>query len=334
MGWMSEYGLDIRVWDVSHGNAAFVRAGKKNVVLDCGANTGNPEFSPARWIRSKKFGINTIHYMIISHPHHDHIEDLDQFEEFDLKPKIFQRPKKASPIIEEKLEEARDENDDEYIEDANYYLELDNYSETPDVLPSNPDWVGIERSGRGYRTDGGTNRGITFHSFGTRDPSLGSDNWETLNNLSKVTIINAFGFKFVSTGDLLDDGIEAIMEKPSAMDAIENAEVLMAPHHGREESFVKEFVEHVNPTLVIFSDKGGVDNTANDKYRELTEGDYVYHEGEDHQVGPRYVLTTRNDGRIRIRANNKEDWKVSIYGTNYASDKARSRRYNRVGKYN
>lgn len=326
---MSSHALDVRIWDVEHGGAAFIRAGNKNVVIDCGANG---DFSPIRWISGPRYGINTLHYLVISHPHQDHIEDLDNVDEYDLRPNIVNRPKKATSLVEEQLEEAREEGDDEYVEDAEYYLNvLDEYSGDPDPPPSDPAWVNESiGSSSALRTDGG-DRGVTFHNYSTRDPTLGSDNFEKLNNLSKVTLINSFGFKVVFTGDLLPEGIDEIMDDTSAMNDIEDAHVLIAPHHGREGSYVEDFVDHINPELVVFSDKGGVENTATDEYRSHATG-YPVLDEESGDTETRYVLTTRNDGRIRIQASNDETWEASTYGRAYTEAKAQTRRYRNIGR--
>jgi len=262
----------------------------------------------------------------------DHIEDLDNVDEYDLKPNIVNRPKKATSLVEEQLEEAREEGDDEYVEDAEYYLNvLDEYSGDPDPPPSDPAWVSESiDSSSALRTDGG-DRGVTFHNYSTRDRTLGSDNFEKLNNLSKVTLINSFGFKVVFTGDLLPAGIDEIMDDTSAMNDIKDAHVLIAPHHGREGSYVEDFVDHINPELVVFSDKGGVENTATEEYRSHATG-YPVLDEESGDTETRYVLTTRNDGRIRIQSSNDETWEASTYGRAYAEAKAQTRRYRNIGR--
>lgn len=327
---MSNNVLDVRIWDVSHGSAAYMRAGNKDVVLDCGANK-NPQFSPLRWLTHSYYGLSTIDYLIISHPHKDHIEDLDTMKELGLKGNdlILQRPKQATELVEENLEEARDRGDEEFIEDAEYYLNvLDEFDNTPDVLPSEPQWaLDLDRNSR-VRADGGIPyQGVTFHTWGT-GKFIGSDNYEKLNNLSRMTVTDAFGFRMVSAGDLLTGGIKEIKNKPQAMNVIMNADVLIAPHHGRESSFDREFVEHINPDLVVFSDKNA-ENTVSGKYGKIANGKWVSYEytrgGET-----RKVVSTNSDGRVRIQANNENDWSVSVSGRGYTSNKANSRRYQEV----
>lgn len=333
MGRRSQHSLDIRIWDVAHGSAAFIQAGRKNIILDCGAND---KFSPARWISGSKYGINTIHYMIISHPHHDHIEDLDMVDRYELKPKIINRPKKASDLVKEKLAEARQEGDEEYIEDAEYYLMLDEYSGTPDPKPSDPSWAYNGEALDRLRADGGTRPGPTFHNYSARDPSIGSSRYERLNNLSKVTVIDCFDFNFVSTGDLLKQGINELVDNNSkAMEMVEDADVLVAPHHGRESSFVPEFVEHISPRLVVISEESSTpdeDYTVPEKYRVRASGMPVKNENTGN-VRDRRVVTTRSDGRIRIQASNADTWEVSVSGTAYAQSVALTKRYRRIGQY-
>lgn len=324
----SNYALDVRIWDVAHGSAAYMRAGNKDVILDCGASS---EFSPLKWMSSSYYGLTEPDYLIISHPHKDHIADLDMFKELDLNNSdlIFQRPKKATELVEENLEVARERDDEEFIEDAEYYLNvLDEFSTDPDIYPSDPTWAGYGEAPSNIRADGGvTDRGVTIHNYSTGE-IIGNDNYEKLNNLSRVTVVNSFGFTMVSMGDLLPSGIEEIKEDSGAMSAIEDAEVLIAPHHGRDSSYDSELVSHVNPDLVVFSDKSA-ENTVSGKYGNLTNGKLVLDEQED-EMRFRKVVSTNNDGRIRIQANDDNDWDVKIYGRNYANSKASTKRYQKA----
>lgn len=240
-----------------------------------------------------------------------------------MRPSIIQRPKKAAEIIEEKLEEEKaksdSDRDDAYIEDAEIYLELNEYSGTPDPLPSEPEWVGVERDS-GFRTDGGTDRGVTFHNHSAPSGLIGSDDFDKLNNLSKATIANCFGFKYVTVGDLLEAGIKDLMDHRDAMDAMEDANVLVAPHHGRESSFVPEFVEHVNPDLTVFSEVADKDDhIVPNEYKELTNGYDVFNE-EDESTEQRCLLTTYEHGRIRIQASNESRWNASIRGESHINE--------------
>ncbi len=132
---------------------------------------------------------------------------------------------------------------------------------------------------------------------------------------------------------MLEEGIKGMMKDDDAMSACKNAEVLVAPHHGRDSSYVHDFVSHVNPDLVIFSEESeGEDGyTVPSKYGQVANGEVVMNEiaeeGEE-----RFVLTTRSDGRIRIQANNETDWRAS-HRPNYTTSMANSRKYKRHKSY-
>lgn len=325
---MSNYGLDVRIWDVAHGSAAYMRAGNKDVVLDCGASD---QFSPLAWLNTPYYGMNSIDFLIISHPHEDHIEDLDVMKGLGLRDSnlIFSRPKRATELVEENLEEAKEKGKQEYIKDAKYYLNvLDEFDKTPNILPSSPQWAMTGTETGQARADGGIpKRGVTFHNWSVSEIK-GSSNYEKLNNLSQLTLVNCYGFKMVSAGDMLKAGINDIKDNEEAMDAIADAHVLIAPHHGRASSFDSEFVKHINPELVVFSDKTA-DHTVSGKYGPLANGKFVMNENTE-TGNIRSVVSTNSDGRIRIQANNEDDWWVTVYGRDYASEKASTKRYKKA----
>lgn len=302
-------------------------AGNKDVVIDCGANTGKDDWSPLRWINDSRFGVNHIDYLIISHPHHDHIEDLDVMKELELAPTVLQRPKPATELVEEGLEEARENDDERYIEDAEYYLKLNEYDGDVETSPSDPLWAMDELELGRTRGDGGVpTKGVTFHNYGTSDNSLGSTGFRKLNNLSKITVVNSFGFQYVTMGDIMSQGIAELKDNPSAMSAIKDSEILVAPHHGRDSSYDEDLIDHINPDLVVFSDEGDPQNPATEEYRGHASGVDVTHE-DSGNTETRYVVTTRNDGRIRIEASNPDDWEVTVSGRDYSSRMASTKRY-------
>ena len=59
------------VWNVNLGLAIHIKTPNyKNIVVDLGSG----EFSPI-----KKLMYSTIHYLVITHPHYDHISDILNF---------------------------------------------------------------------------------------------------------------------------------------------------------------------------------------------------------------------------------------------------------------
>ena len=136
--------------------------------------------------------------------------------------------------------------------------------------------------------------------------------------MSTINVIDCFGAKIVSPGDIMEEGIEAIMSDNDNKELLRDADILVAPHHGRKSSYHKEFVDHIDPDLVIISDKKDEGNNDN-RYAKPADGVKVWNERSEEWDTGRKVLTTRNDGRIRIAADGNGEWAASYY-RNLAGD--------------
>lgn len=291
------WGLDFRLWDVKRGSAMWADAADKDVVIDLGSS----DFSPIEHLE-ERCRVNSIDYMIITHPHRDHIRDIRQYEESDIDAHILARNKATRPLLEERIEE---EDDESYLEIATTYKEFeDRYNAPSTEDPSDESWA----------------KGTTFSNYCLDGDDVSGSVFAQLNNLSIITVVERYGFKLVTAGDILTSGIETAMEDQEIMDAVEDAHILVAPHHGRKSSYVSEFVDHINPEIVLISDKPDNGNNANGYYRK-PDGIPVYDE-LDAEYCERNVLTTRKDGRLRVRTNHKDDWLVSFYDQ-FASKQAK-----------
>ena len=140
-------------------------------------------------------------------------------------------------------------------------------------------------------TDAEANGGVEFTIIGPKDE------WTTkndVNTFSSIIVVKYNGYKFVLTGDnpasILREMIRTNHE--GIKDAVRDATVLLAPHHGRAGEFCQEFFDSVNPYLTVVSDKPIVHGTQEDTAK-LYKGRGAHLYGKD-----RYVLTTRNDGTI------------------------------------
>ena len=80
-------------WDVQHGHSTYIKTpNDRHIVVDLGTGDysgKNIEFSPLRHLKNK-FGVQRLDYVVITHPHLDHIDDILNFDL--LKPKVFHRP--------------------------------------------------------------------------------------------------------------------------------------------------------------------------------------------------------------------------------------------------
>lgn len=299
------YGIDCYIWDVKKGSAAYIKAADRDVAIDMGSNNS---FDPLEHI-NRRHGVSQLDYLIASHLHYDHISDISNLEEFNAKPRILSRNSAATDLLRQRLNEADPDEDEPLIEAGNYYLELlKRYVVTPSEDPSSPEWA--DRA--------------TFTNYCLPTDSLEGDLYDQLNNSSIVTAVEREGFKLVTAGDMMESGLEDLMKNPDAVKLVENANVLIAPHHGRKSGFYGEFVAAVDPDVVVFSDKGGqaVDHGAQSQYDYYTTGVDVFNETSGEWERDKSILTTREDGRIRIQANTGSSWRIRKRPVSTADRKA------------
>ena len=260
----------MKVWDVQLGLAIHIKAPNgKYLVIDLG--TGNWESgntSPLSILRYED-----IHYMIITHPHLDHIDDILKFDENE--PTVLWRAKAITN--DEVMEGVRDCDKPKFEK----YCEVnDRFNRT---ISSNED----PSSGEPF--DGMT---VTKYSTKLCDKS-------NFNNFSPVTIVRLDKIKIVICGDNESASFEKLMNQSGFQEDVSEADILVAAHHGRETGYYKDFVDKVNPRLTIISDSSKSSTTAQTKYTSASRGWDVHNlnSGRDEK---RYCLTTRSDGNIEI----------------------------------
>lgn len=84
--------VEIVFWDVQHGHGTYIKTpNNRHIVIDLGTGSygSNQEFSPLRHIKYV-WGIDRLDYVVVTHPHKDHIDDIMNFEL--LNPRVFSRP--------------------------------------------------------------------------------------------------------------------------------------------------------------------------------------------------------------------------------------------------
>lgn len=293
------WGLDIRMWDVGLGDAIWANAASRDVIIDMGATS----FSPLEHVESKT-GVRTVDLMIVTHPHEDHIRDVVRYDDLDLRVSHLRRNKAHDALLEDKIEE---EDDDHYLEIAgSYEVFVSKFTGPASIDPASEDFA----------------EGATFRSFQLDRTDVDGPRYKQMNNLSLITVIERYGFKLVTAGDLMTQGIETIIDdREDIMAAIADADVLIAPHHGRDSGYVNEFVDHIDPHIVFISDKPDNGNNASAYNRKPTGVRVLNERTGEVSDDPRNAITTRNDGRLRVRANTREDWLISYY-PHYAKDRA------------
>lgn len=265
----------IVIWDVNHGNSAAIRLPNGQVIMiDCAKN---PEttFSPITKTR-KRWG--RINHLIISHPHIDHISDIARIDR--QRPETLMAPIISTPILMEGKYE-------QYKRTMERYL---NFASTYDHAPKR-------------------------HHTSTKDSGANITNFwlrgrhDDINDHSIITFLEFGGFVLLFGGDLTSDGWRALakQEGRALNSLLSRTNFFQASHHGRREGYNSSILNRMRKLqLVLVSDKKSQSTSVTNRYSEYCSGWDVFNEVSK-EYKRRKVLTTRNDGRIRIRISNSYD---------------------------
>jgi beta-lactamase superfamily II metal-dependent hydrolase len=179
---MNSY-AEVVFWDVQHGNVAYIKSpNEKHIAIDLGTGSyGNrdSEFSPLFHLKHE-WGGDQLNYLIITHPHKDHIDDILNFSR---QPRVLLCPK---------------------------------------YLP-----------------------------------------------------------------------------RQDIMEGIRDGDILLAPHHERENGYHNDLINLINPRLTIVSDGRFCDTSANSRYSEKSR-EWLVHRRNSENI-TRKCLTTNSDGAVFLR---------------------------------
>lgn len=261
--------LRMIVWNVKRGNAISLHLPNGKVVMvDCGSSD---DVSPVSEL--KRQGVDTIHTLIITHPHSDHMADIEIIRKSGMGPNVLLRPNGIP------CEDIKNGNTDQEV--VNAYLAIDSRYIYPVALENdicNP----------------ACTAGVGFKVFKPNKYSA-SD----LNNRSLVVVLTYGGTTILLPGDCTPAAMKELLENHSFVDAIKGTNVLIAPHHGHESCYCKELMELIRPWICIASDGRDVQEvSAISKYGEYCSG--IRFRNRDRQVDRRVCLTTRYDGDIVV----------------------------------
>lgn len=272
--------LTIKFLDIGLGTSALIKTDKINIIFDCGQDnkTGNNAF--------KELKDEPVHYLIFTHPHKDHIESLISLD-YRNPLQIKKNNNIPNVLIDNQINKANNEYDKEIF--RRYKRLNQRYT----------NYVSNEKSYNNPRNNGG----ITIKHF---IPS--EKNSDDLNDYSIATYLYYNGFKILLMGDNTQRNIDELMNDYNTSE-IENIDVLLAPHHGRESCYNYDFVKYVNPRITIISDKPEDNNeSASDKYGDNSRGMYISKNGKREF---RSCITTRNDGNITLTIDDSNNFSIN-----------------------
>ena len=277
------------VWDVQHGNAIYMRTPNSlNVMFDIGTGSyaNGAEFSPLGHLKNH-WGVNSLHYLVISHPHADHISDIRNMFDLNLKPCVLRRPRNIDADLISSSNQAK------YSDFVECYLELDRtyvHPVSPGRDPSNPANYGA----------------VEIESFSQSE--RGTSN---LNNYSVVAVVAYAGQKIVIPGDIEQAGWEELLEQDNFQKALEGTTVFVASHHGRNAGYYSEVFNYFTPDVVIVSDGKYSSTSATNRYYDKAKGFEVKSRSSG-DLETRHVLTTRNDAAICVNVFNSGGKQITI----------------------
>jgi len=275
--------LKLWIFNVGHGNCVYGETPKRNFMLDCGADETNG-FSPAKLLK-EKYNAKNLDYLLISHPHVDHICDIINVDNY-MSPTVLSRNK----IIDvAKIEEENSEVFETHKDIIEKYLDMNSRYNQPLQSLENPktkDW----------------SDGVRIVEYSNKDSTM------NLNDLSIVAFMEFGGYTILYGGDLEEKGWNALLSKNYFVEWLRSTDVLIASHHGRESGFSSEIFKYCKPKLTIISDGRFGDTSATNRYVSVTSGMKVKNKGT---VEDRKVITTRNDGHIFLQ-NNGTDLSVQL----------------------
>jgi competence protein ComEC len=272
--------VEMVFWNVQHGNSTYIKSPNgKHIVVDLGVGSSqnkDEEFSPLLHLKTK-YNVQQLDYVIITHPHKDHIADINNFVA--VLPKVLGVPYKFTreEIFTDKISESDRSLYEKYMAIADYYkldIEYDN--------PKNPD----------NPANFGDLKIKSFHNI--RNGST-----LNINNDSGVTVFEYATIKVIIPGDNETSSLKEMIEDPVIAELLKDADILLAPHHGRAEGFCKEFVELVNPRVTVISDSSYSGTNKGEWYANNSRGWKVhYNNGKSIYEGK--VLSTYYNGVIVV----------------------------------
>lgn len=281
--------LRVIVFDVQHGFCAFLKSPTGHTLLiDCGRGE---LFSPVGYIVENELS-ETVTYdgykltrLIVSHPHDDHIEDIETVIE-KFKPAMLSRQ-------EYDWEDIKEPSAEEEYENLNIYSDWQETYNQPVTQP--PDW------------------GVDIEQF-FLTPGLAKqiDEDKYVNNSSIVVVVTfngtRFSEKFLFGADMEQAGWEELLKRDLFTKAVEGVDFYVTSHHGHTSGFSTLLYNAMGRPIVNIVSAHRRDESVDTRYssEEYTQGTQL--NGET-----RRMLSTRKDGSIFIDVNEEGKFLLRMY---------------------
>ena len=277
---MTDTQLTFTLWDVGHGISIWVQTPSgANHWIDLGKTS---DFSPSEYVH-RRYGVEEIDYLIISHPDQDHLEDLPNFKASFGDPRVLHRNKSLPE------QEMFGERGFQYQRDFQDFHKRFSSPILENVDPGNSEYNG----------------GVTYavhslnHGIRTKRADLLGGPTIEGNNTSIVVMLLYKGILFVCPGDIEPLGWQELWEEygKSYNDLINNAycRFLVAPHHGRKSGYCREIMDAIRPHATLISDVWGASETH--PYFRTEPTGIKLNTGE-----LKKYYSTKRSGRVRIVA--------------------------------
>lgn len=282
------------IYNVGRGLCVAIETPKNYLcMIDCGCSDDTSLILHLKKTAFTELNGHKLAKLIITHPHLDHIADIQNVTEH-MPPAIILRRKDLdrgkvtgggsgqSPIF-------------------NHYEE--HYMPPQYDCPANePDW----------------GDGLEFKSW-CLDPSKAAEISNTdssyVNNTSLVTIMTYRGYRFVFPGDIESEGMAALLEQqPDLRGTIKQGiHFYLTPHHGHPSGFSKEWFGVAGPTIIANIASERRKRTGEDESQTRVDTRYSqcqYCRGENPQG--RRLISTKRDGTIGILIDDEDTWRWNI----------------------
>jgi len=280
--------LDILIFNVELGQCVFFYP-RNNLdyamMVDCG-NT--QQFNPVDFLITKNFllynsseGKHILNNLTLTNYDHDHFSGLPYLRS---KVKInsvdFPRNltstevKKLKPVLTDALREVADIMDVYTVEIADY------------------------------------NTPFTKHCYYLHKSDFPNTAIDT-NKLSQLVFVTYNGTRICIPGDLTTPAWEKHLLNNNVHILLRGTDILIAPHHGREDGYNEKIFNYCKPECIILSDtfiKHDTQQGMTQLYASKVNGNGIFF--NDNTQNPRKTLTTRSDGHLWIRI---EDNQSRVY---------------------